>query len=128
MGIKASYYSRISNHVVWRQVSYPQRPLDRLANLQYKMIYQVFTCPMEDPIHKVVFSSAHRYRIVIQGRHRGRKRPYWLETTTQAHFPELWSRYFRCSNLSRFTIYAEINIDPRSTGQAPMRAPERARR
>ena len=38
VGIKASYYSRISNHVVWRQANYPQRPSDRLRNIQYKMI------------------------------------------------------------------------------------------
>ena len=98
VGIKASYYSRISNHVVWRQAKYPQRPSDRLANLQYKMMHQVFTSPIEGPIHNLVFSSAQRDRIVMKGRHRGRKRPYWLETTTQHHFPELWSKYSRCSN------------------------------
>ena len=128
VGIKASYYSRISNHVVWRKANYTQRPSDRLHNLQYKMLYQVFTSPLEDPIQNVVFSSAYRDRIVFKGRHRGRKRPYWLETTTQTHVPELCSKYSRCSNLGRFTIYAEINRDLRSTGQAPMRAPERARR
>ena len=132
VGIKALYYSRVSNHVVWRQADYPQKPSDRLSNLQYKMMYTVFTSPLEDPIHNVLFSSAHRDRIVIKGRHRGRKRPYrleyWLEITTQAHFPELWSKHSRCSSLGKFTVYAEINSDIRSTGQAPMRAPERARR
>ena len=62
VGIKASYYSRISNHVVWRQANYPQRPSDRLRNLQYKMMYKVFISPVEDPLHGVVFSSAYRDR------------------------------------------------------------------
>ena len=30
IGIKASYYSRISNHEVWRRANYPQRPSDKL--------------------------------------------------------------------------------------------------
>ena len=128
IGIKASYYSRVSNHEVWRKANYPQRPSDRLANLQYKMMHAVFTSPMEDPLHNVVFNAAYRDRIVIKGRHRGRKRPYWLETTAQAHFPEKWARYSGRTNLGRFTVYVEINRDLRSTGQAPMRAPERARR
>ena len=128
VGIKASYYSRISNHVVWREAKYPQRPSDRLRNLQYKMMYRVFTASVEDPIHNVVFISTYGDRIVIKGRHRGRKRPYWLETTTQAFFPNKWIDHSRCSGLGRFTVYAEVNRDLRRTGQAPMRAPERARR
>ena len=90
-GIKASYYSRVSNHVVWREANYLQRPLDRLYNLQYKMMYRVFTSPIWKT-HYITwwFSSANRDRIVIKGRHKGRKRPYWLETTTQTFFPERW--------------------------------------
>ena len=38
VGIKASYYSRISNNVVWRQAYYPQRPSDRLSRLQFTML------------------------------------------------------------------------------------------
>ena len=128
IGIKASYYSRVSNHEVWRKANYPQRPSDRLSKLQYKMMYEVFSSPMEDPLHNVVFVAAYRDGIVIKGRHRGRNRPYWLETTAQMHFPDKWARYSGRTNLGRFTVYAEINRDLRSTGQAPMRAPERARR
>ena len=128
LGIKASYYSRVSNHEVWRKANYPRRPSDRLSKLQYKMMSEVFNSPMEDPLHNVVFNAAYRDRIVIKGRHRGRKRPYWLETTAQMHFPTKWAQYSGRTHLGRFTVYAEINRDLRSTGQAPMRAPERARR
>ena len=93
VGIKASYYLRVSNHAVWRQANYPQRPSDRLRDL-------------------AVFSSAYRDRIVIKGRHRGRKRPYWVETTTQNFFPNRWTIHSRRSGLGKFTIYAEVNREP----------------
>ena len=60
VGIKASYYSRVSNHMVRRRANFPQRPSDRLSKLQYKMLRDVFQAPMVDPLHNMVFSSAHR--------------------------------------------------------------------
>ena len=36
IGIKASYYSRISNHAVWRRANYPQRPSDDLPTFSTK--------------------------------------------------------------------------------------------
>ena len=70
VGIKASYYSRISNHIVWRRTYYPQTPSDRLSKLQFTMLRDVFQAPMEDPLRNVVFSSAYRDRVQVRGRHR----------------------------------------------------------
>ena len=38
IGIKASYYSRISNQTVWEQALKPHRPSDRLYKAQHKVI------------------------------------------------------------------------------------------
>ena len=42
VGSKASCYSRVSNHVVWRTANYPKKPSDRLHKIQYKMLTEVF--------------------------------------------------------------------------------------
>ena len=42
VGIKASYYSRVSNEVVWRTANYPKKPSDRLHKIQYKILTEVF--------------------------------------------------------------------------------------
>ena len=128
VGIKASFYSRVSNNDVWRRAQYPQRPSDRLSKLQFTMLKDVFQAPMEDPLHNVVFSSAYRDRIQVRGRHRGRRKAYWLETTTQVYFPHAHSPHPGSGILGPNLVYAQINRDLDSTGQAPMRARQRARR
>ena len=128
VGIKASFYSRVSNHTVWRRAYYPQRPSDRLSKLQFKMLRDVFQAPMVDPLHNVVFSSAYRDKILVKGRRRGRSRAHWLETTTQSYYPHLWSTHPGSGILGPNIVYAQINRDLEAAGQAPMRARQRARR
>ena len=38
IGIKASYYSRINNHVVWRRAGYPRKPSSYVHNAQAKLL------------------------------------------------------------------------------------------
>ena len=87
VGIKASYYSRVSNHVVWRTANYSKKPSERLHKMQYKMLKEVFFADIDNPLHNVVFASAFRDRIRVTGRKRGRKKAYWVETTTLRFLP-----------------------------------------
>ena len=73
VNIKASYYSRIPNHTVWRTANYPRKPSSFLNTAQIKMIDAVFNADPSEPIHHVVFSSAYRDRIIVTGRRRGMK-------------------------------------------------------
>ena len=128
LGIKASFYSRISNNTVWSRANYPQRPSDRLNKLQYRTFTEVFQAPLEDPLHHVVFNSAYRDRIQIRGRRRGRRKPYWLETTTQSYFPHVWAMHSSSGILGPNQVYSQVRRDLETAGQAPMRARQRARR
>ena len=74
VGIKASYYSRVSNHVVWRAANYSKKPSERLHKIQYKMLKEVFAADIDKPLHNVVFASTFRDRIRVSGRKRGRKK------------------------------------------------------
>ena len=76
IGIKASYYSRISNVEVWEQASRPRRPTETLDRTQYKMMREVYCSNMDNPIHNVVFCTGFKDRIFTQGRRRGMQFPY----------------------------------------------------
>ena len=45
IGIKASYYSRVPNHSVWRQAGYPKLPSTQLNNIQRKMMDEGLLLP-----------------------------------------------------------------------------------
>ena len=62
VNIKASYYSRISNQVVWRTAGYPKKPSYFLLNAQYGILSEVFHTDSSQPLHHVVFNSAYRDR------------------------------------------------------------------
>ena len=89
IGIKASYYSRISNQTVWEQALKPHRPSERLYKAQHKVMKEVYNASMEDPMHSVVFASCHKDRILYQGRRRGMQFPYWIEITAKRYYPGL---------------------------------------
>ena len=44
IGIKASYYSRITNQSVWEQAGCPELPSERLSYQQYLLTVQVYRC------------------------------------------------------------------------------------
>ena len=88
---KASYYSKISNHEVWRTAGYPKKPSYFLLKAQYSILSEVFHTDSSKPLHHVVFNSAYRDRIIVKGRRRGRKKPYFIETTAKRYFSKIWS-------------------------------------
>ena len=90
IGIKASFYSRVPNHSVWRQAGYPKLPSAQLNNLQRKMMDEVFFSHNTEPLHNVVFCSAYKDRILAQGRRRGMQFPYWIEVVSKKFYPEVW--------------------------------------
>ena len=57
VGIKASYYSRITDVEVYRSAGEPRKPTHTLHKLQPKMLQHIYTTSMSDPIHHVVFCS-----------------------------------------------------------------------
>ena len=122
VGVKASYYSRITNLEVCRRAGEPRKPSDTLHKLQIKMLDQVYSSPIEDPLHSVVFCSAYKDRIQVTGRRRGGKIPYWLEITTQRHFPQEWHANPGVGFLGPNLVYAEIGRSLRRRRVAPMRA------
>ena len=127
VGVKASYYSRITNSEVYRRAGHPRKPSHTLHKLQQKTLKQVFEANHSDPLHHVVFSPGLKDRIQSTGRRRGGKIPYWIEITTQRHFPELWAKHLgrRVGIMGPNVIYAEISRSllhfPASVA-APMRA------
>ena len=127
MGVKASYYSRISNVEVYRRAGHPRQPSHTLHKLQRKMLKQVFEAHHSDPLLHIVFSPGLKDRIQSTGRRRVGKIPYWIETTTQRHFPELWATHLgrRVGIMGPNVIYAEISRSLHrfpSSVAAPMRA------
>ena len=56
----------------------------------------------------IVFSPAAKDRIQATGRTRGGKIPYWLETTIQRVFPEVWQNHADNSVLGANVVYITI--------------------
>jgi len=90
LNIKATYYSRISNWTVWNQAHRPQLPSATLQTLQIKALANIVCSLPEDPMHNIVFCHPMKDRIQAQGRRKGMQFPYWIEVTSQRHFPETW--------------------------------------
>ena len=88
-GVKAAYFSRITNHTVWHQAGYPGRPSDMLHKLELKCMSRYQTAP-HDPVYSVVFQEPYKDRIKLQGRRRGRQIAYWAETTAKRHFKKIY--------------------------------------
>ena len=126
VNIKASYYSRSTNNVVWRTANYPRKPSSFIHNAQHKLLVALFHSTIDDPFHNVVFSSAYKDRIIVTGRRRGMKVPYWIEITTQRHYPNHWKQNPGKGILGPHQVYATINRDLKSSFErAPKRADEK---
>ena len=123
LGIKAAYYSRIPNTEVWNQAGRPHRAGDLLNAIQHKMLVEVYSHSMNDPLHNVVFCSALKDRILTQGRRRGKPIPYWLNTIIKRHYPDLPDHTAGSLFGPQFK-YVELG---RTLRQSLERAPKRAR-
>ena len=89
VGVKASYYSRITNAAVWDKANNPKLPSQFLFEAQYKMFVNVFRQDRTSPTHAVVFGPNHKDRILLKGRRRGMQFPYWVEVYSKRFFPNL---------------------------------------
>ena len=123
IGIKASYYSRISNLEVWKQAGEPTPPSKTLNAKQKDFLGTVFAAKPTNPIHNIVFCSAFKDRIISQGRCRGRKCPYWLEVVTSRHYPNIWNHHN-----ALFGVHFKYVTLSRLLRGAPEKAPKRAHR
>ena len=121
VNIKALFYSRISNHVVWRTESSPKKPSYFLLDAQYNILAGVFRTDSSRPLRHVVFNSAYRDRIIVKGRRRGRKIPYFIETTTKRYSPRIWSENPGRGIFGPHAVYSARNLK-RTSGHVPKRA------
>ena len=122
IGIKASFYSRVTNRDVWEQAGKPVPASELLNWNQYKTLIEVFQQDRTQPTHSSIFCSAFKDRIVAQGRRRGMQFPYWIDTTTRRHFPQITDHTALSRNPhERYRIIARLVRDP-SFEKAPKRA------
>ena len=56
MGIKASYYSRVSNNQVWTQAGKPTVPSQQLTSAQLRQLASMFSRHTTDPVYHRLFS------------------------------------------------------------------------
>ena len=90
MGIKASYYSHVTNSRVWSLAGRPVIPSQQLTSIQLKQLVTCLAKPPEDPIHHVVFSPGCKDRIkYTKGLRRGHPQRYWLEINLEIALPIL---------------------------------------
>ena len=88
MGIKASYYSRITNASVWKLAGKPVTPSQTLTSAQLAQLAKILITPPDDPIHHVVFSPGVKDRIKFtKGIRRGPSHRYWLELNVDITLP-----------------------------------------
>ena len=121
VGIKASYYSRVSNEEVYRVAGRPEKPSTMLQYQQYKMMVELFQADLTQPIHSVAFSSAFKDRIISQGRRRAMQFPYWLEVTTKRTHPELWKPDHAANPQHKYVVISK-ELRKSSFEMAPKRA------
>ena len=122
IGIKASFYSRVTNREVWEQAGKPV-PASELFNWnQYKTLIEVFQQDRTQPTHSSILCSSYKDRIVAQGRRRGMQFPHWIDTTTRRHFPQITDHTALSRNPhERYRVIARLVRDP-SFEKAPKRA------
>ena len=84
VGIKHSFYSRISNVRVWKFMGRPQLRSQKLLHNQVQTLTEITTIPSTDPKHHVVFSPGLQDRIEFtKFSHRGHPRPCWYEIVSK---------------------------------------------
>ena len=60
MGIKASYYSRVTNFAVLEKAEHLDKPSDFLWKSQYNMMREIYNSFRSEAFPRVVFCSAHK--------------------------------------------------------------------
>ena len=78
IGVKASYYSHVTNERVWKVSGKPPLPSQTLLSRQLQQLVDVSAKPPTDPLHLVVFSPGYKDRVkYTKSRHRGHPCRYW---------------------------------------------------
>ena len=79
IGIKASYYSHITNESVWIQANRPLLPSQIVRSQQFKLLVESVRVPGDQPLHHVVHGPALKDRIARYKNHKtGPPPPLWL--------------------------------------------------
>ena len=60
VGIKASFYSHVTNQEVYKKAKYPKLPSDVISEAQFSMLTEVYHTARESPLHNVVFAAAFK--------------------------------------------------------------------
>ena len=79
----------MSNEEVLYQAYRPTLPSALLEYQQYTYAVISYQSDRPDPTHNVIFGPAYKDLIRVKGRRRGMQFPYWLEVTSNRHFPDL---------------------------------------
>ena len=70
LGIKSSYYSRISNQEVWKQAGRPITPSQSVLSQQFRLLLQTMQADRLDPVHHVAFGPAYKDREAMHKNHK----------------------------------------------------------
>ena len=88
IGVKASYYSHVTNERVWKVSGRPTLPSQTLLTRQLQQLADILAKPPTDPLHHVVFSPGYKDRIKFtKSKHRGHPSRYWMELTIERALP-----------------------------------------
>ena len=83
VGVKASYYPRIPNTEVHNRAHIPKLPSQTLNDIQLKMMKKLLMHPELKCFTR--WSSAHKDRVLSQGRRRGMQFPDWIELMSKQY-------------------------------------------
>ena len=98
MGIKASYYSHITNRSFWEQANKPTVSSQKLLSLQLQQLAKTLITPPTNPTHHVVFSPGIKDRVKFtKGLKRGHPQRYWLEVVEESALL-VFNDYLRATN------------------------------
>ena len=88
IGIKASYFSHISNGRVWIFVGRPKLPSQLLMEQQIQQLCKILATPPDNPLHHVVSSPGYKDKIKFtKFARRGHPERYWLEQVLEWILP-----------------------------------------
>ena len=80
LGIKASYYSRMSNKAVWYQAGRPPLPSQLILSQQFRLLLNALQAPTSEPMHHVAFGPALKDRVSLHTHHETSPLPpNWLQ-------------------------------------------------
>ena len=131
LGIKSSYYSRISNKEVWKQAGRPATPSQSVLSQQFRLLLQTIQADRQDPVHHVAFGPAYKDRVAMHKNHkRGPPPPHWLNLVSQLaleyYIPEVSSYPDQRQDLLGLKQYLNHSSNfPDRLVAAPTRHPEK---